>query len=148
MTRISRTYPDIDGTRDGTIAPRVITPPEMLGSKNQCKNVETATGILRAAHHFELDSDNYLIGATLCWGTSLFDHWPRSVKLTFDAMQKHPQLLIFGSASQGKSYTAIAFALQDWERDPECTTTKLVSTTAGHERAQSFSNLVRPPDTP
>jgi hypothetical protein len=116
---------------------------KIQAGKLQCKNVDTATSVLRAAHHFELDSDNYLIGATLCWGTYLFDHRPKSVQLTWAGMQTHPQLLIFGSGSQGKSYTAIAFALQDWERDPEGTTTKLVSTTAGHERAQSFSNLVR-----
>jgi len=43
----------------------------------------------------------------------------------------------------GKSYTVIALKLLDWERDPEFTTIKLASTTAGHERANTFSNLVK-----
>lgn len=116
---------------------------KLVGYKKECRNVATANECLRMALKIELENDRYLIGATLCWGVELFDIRPRSVGLIWNAMQKHPQLLIFGSGSQGKSYTPNCFALLDWERDPEFTTTKLVSTTAGHERAQSFSNLVR-----
>ena len=89
------------------------------GHKEKCQSVETADDILRNVLRYELDTDNYLVAATLCWGTELFDYRPRSVKLIWNAMQKHPQVLIFGSGSQGKSYSAIAFGLLDWERDPE-----------------------------
>jgi hypothetical protein len=117
---------------------------DFLGEKiKECSNAATATEILRAIRRIELEAGNYLIAATMSWGTMLFDSRPKSVRLIWAALQKHPRLLVFGAGAMGKSYTVIAFKLLDWERDPEFTTIKLASTTAGHERANTFSNLVR-----
>ena len=121
--------------------------PEKLASKlhgkKECSDVATACDVLRALLKIELETENYLIGATLCWGTTLFDSRPHSVRLIWSRLQTYPQLLIFGAGAGGKSYSVIAFKLLDWERDPEFTTIKIASTTAGHERANTFSNLVR-----
>lgn len=117
--------------------------PSQAGRYTYCDNEYKAGEILKAALHVDLDNDDYLIGATLCWGTEQFDIRPHSVQLIWSGLQKYPELLIFGAGSQGKSFTPIVFGLMDWERDPEFTTTKIVSTTEGHAKAQTFSNLVR-----
>lgn len=79
--------------------------------------------------------------ALILWGGELFDPRPRSVQMIWEDMEKHNKLLIIGHGSAGKSYTLMAWALLDWIEDPWGTSTKLVSTTAGHAQANTFSTL-------
>lgn len=90
-----------------------------------------------------LSKDRYYSAALLLWGTALFDPRPLGVKKIIKALNQHALLLIQGAGSQGKSYTVIAWLLLRWMRDPEYTTIKIISTTAGHAKSQTFSTLVR-----
>lgn len=116
---------------------------QMIGYAQSVQNVADATLALRFILKAILEQNSYGIGAVLCWGNTLFDPRPHSVRVMWRALHAQPRLLIFGAGSMGKSYTVIVFKRLDWERDPENTTVKLVSTTAGHNRANTFSNLVR-----
>lgn len=90
-----------------------------------------------------LETDRYSGAATLLWGSSLFDARPSTVRTIWRTIRNNAFSLLLGAGSLGKSYTVIAFLLLDWIRDPLFTTVKLMSTTAGHARANTFSTLSR-----
>lgn len=101
---------------------------------------EAFTGLYGAFQGF-LDSDRKTEAALLCWGSSLFNPEPRAVQMIWEDLEKHNKLLIIGPGGAGKSFTIIAWTLLDWVEDPWGTSTKLISTTAGHARANTFSTL-------
>jgi hypothetical protein len=113
------------------------------GSGIPCDSVNRAIAVLQTVLHSLLEADRYLEAALLCWGTTLFDPRPRSVRLIWNALMTKAKMLVMGAGSMGKSYTAIVWALLSWVRDPAYTSIKLVSTTAGHAKANTWSNLVR-----
>lgn len=79
-----------------------------------------------------LASGQYGAAALVLWGDTIFDPRPYSVRAVWRGIQRSAKRLIQGAGSAGKSYTVIAWLLLDWWRDPEFTTIKIISTTAGH----------------
>lgn len=90
-----------------------------------------------------LDSGNYAAAAIVLWGINIFDPRPKAVKSIIEQVEKSSKCLIMSAGSVGKSYTCMAWLLLDWWRDPEYTNCKVISTTAGHAGANTFSTLVR-----
>lgn len=90
-----------------------------------------------------LDLEDYVAAAGILWGNSVFDSRPATVRLIFDFLSATSQGIIIGASSLGKSYTSSTWMLLDWIRDPEYTSIKCLSTTAGHLKSNVFSTLHR-----
>lgn len=79
--------------------------------------------------------------ARLIWPQELFDPRPECVQLIWGTIQSEPKVIFLGCGSAGKSYSSAAWFLLDWLRDPGFTNTKIISTTAGHAKANIFSTF-------
>lgn len=89
-----------------------------------------------------LDTERYGAAGRLLWG-ELFNPEPRAVKQLMQKVRATQNLIVLGGAALGKTYTLIAYLLLDWLRDPEYTEAKVISTTGGHAKSNSFSTLQR-----
>lgn len=89
-----------------------------------------------------LDTERYGAAGCLLWG-ELFNPLPRAVKQLMQKVRSSQNLIVLGGAALGKTYTLIAYLLLDWLRDPEYTEAKVISTTGGHAKSNSFSTLQR-----
>jgi hypothetical protein len=84
------------------------------------------------------------VGAALVlWGNRLFDPRPSAVRKVWMHLEHYNKALIQGAGSLGKSYSAMVWFLLDYYLDPDFTTTKLISTSSGHAKSNTFSTLVR-----
>lgn len=90
-----------------------------------------------------LDTERYALAGLLLWGEALFNANPRAVKELMRFVRSTQNMIVLGGAALGKTYTLIAYCLLDWIRDPEYTEIKVISTTGGHAKSQSFSTLQR-----
>jgi len=78
----------------------------------------------------------------LCWGSNVFNPEPRTVQTVLRAQERYQKNIYLGASSLGKSYNLIADGLMDYAMDPHYTNTKIISTTQGHARANTWSTLV------
>jgi len=85
----------------------------------------------------------YSAAALVTWGIHTFDPRPSSVKSIWNEIEVSTKCLIMSAGSVGKSYSAMAWIILDWLRDPEFTSIKVISTTATHASLNTFSTLVR-----
>lgn len=105
--------------------------------------------LLLASHQASVARDykravDLKVGAALVlWGNRLFDPRPSAVRKVWKHLERYHKGLIQGAGSMGKSYSAMVWFLLDYYLDPEYTTTKLISTTAGHAKSNTFATLVR-----
>ena len=90
-----------------------------------------------------LDTERYGAAGTLLWGEALFNYGPRAVQTLMNRVRTTQNMIVLGGAALGKTYTLICYLLLDWIRDPEFTEIKVISTTGGHAKSQSFSTLQR-----
>jgi hypothetical protein len=90
-----------------------------------------------------LDTERYAQAGLLLWGEALFNAGPRAVNELLRFVRSTQNMIVLGGAALGKTYTLIAYCLLDWIRDPEYTEIKVISTTGGHAKSQSFSTLQR-----
>jgi hypothetical protein len=90
-----------------------------------------------------LDTDRYGLAGALLWGDALFNSKPKAVRHLLHKVRTTQNLIVLGGAALGKTYSLICYLLLDWLRDPEFTEIKIISTTAGHAKSQSFSTLQR-----
>jgi hypothetical protein len=90
-----------------------------------------------------LDTERYGAAGVLLWGEALFNAGPRAVQQLLHTVRGTQNLIVLGAAAMGKTYTLICYVLLDWIRDPEHTEVKVISTTGGHAKSQSFSTLQR-----
>jgi hypothetical protein len=90
-----------------------------------------------------LDTERYGLAGVLLWGDALFNPGPKAVKQLLSYARSKQNMIILGGAALGKTYTLICYLLLDWIRDPEYTEIKIISTTGGHAKSQSFSTLQR-----
>jgi hypothetical protein len=90
-----------------------------------------------------LDTERYGLAGMLLWGEKLFNSGPRAVKQLLKYVRQTQNMIVLGAAAMGKTYTLICYCLLDWCRDPQWTEIKVISTTGGHARSQSFSTLQR-----
>lgn len=89
-----------------------------------------------------LRARRYAAAAIVLWGETIFDARPECVQKVWTAIDREPQVLVQGGGAQGKSYTGIVYVFVDWLADPEFTTVKLISTTGGHAKSNTFSTMV------
>jgi hypothetical protein len=90
-----------------------------------------------------LDTERYALAGVLLWGPALFNPGPRAVQQLLKFVRSTQNMIVLGAAAMGKTYTLICYTLLDWLRDPEHTEVKIISTTGGHAKSQSFSTLQR-----
>lgn len=90
-----------------------------------------------------LDTERYASAGVLLWGDALFNGSPRAVQQLLRTVRTTQNLIVLGAAAMGKTYTLICYVLLDWIRDPQHTEVKVISTTGGHAKSQSFSTLQR-----
>lgn len=102
---------------------------------------ETAIQVLQGLYQAFLEEEKYTEAALLAWGPEVFNPEPQEVQRMFKAFDEDSLVLLMGGSALGKSYTPIARILMDWSRDPENTNWKLISTSEGHARANTWSNL-------
>lgn len=106
-------------------------------------NIKQADLLIFRYVHRLLNSGNKAAAAIVLWGTALFNPRPAAVRDIWKAIEEHPKVLIKGCGSVGKSYTGIAWVALDWWLDPEFTNIKILSTTKGHAKGNTFSTLVK-----
>ena len=107
-------------------------------------NVKTETeadGLILSYLHTLLEGDRYDLAAVLLWGKIRFDYGPAVVQAVFRGLSTHDKLMLQGSGSTSKSYSGIIWHFCDWLRDPDYTNIKIVSTTGGHSRANTYSTM-------
>lgn len=90
-----------------------------------------------------LNTGQYLKAAQVLWSALMFDCRPRSVKRIFAELEKHDLVIIYGGASQSKSYACQAWCLLQWLVDCEATSIRIMSTTGGHAYENTYSSLRR-----
>ena len=90
-----------------------------------------------------LDTERYGLAGLVLWGDALFNAGPKAVQQLLRHVRLTQNMIVLGAAAMGKTYTLIAYVLLDWLRDPEYTEVKIISTTGGHAKSQSFSTLQR-----
>lgn len=89
-----------------------------------------------------LNSERYDLAAQLLWGETLFSYKPKFSKLVWQNIQTSSSLMLMGSASTSKSYSAGVWFLLDWVRDPEYTSVHLVGPSEDHLKSNLFTHLV------
>lgn len=90
-----------------------------------------------------LDTERYGLAGLLLWGEANFNMGPKAVQQLLKFVRRTQNMIVLGAAAMGKTYTLICYCLLDWLRDPEFTEIKVISTTSGHAKSQSFSTLQR-----
>jgi hypothetical protein len=90
-----------------------------------------------------LDTERYGSAGLLIWGEALFNAGPKAVQQLLHTVRTTQNLIVLGAAAMGKTYSLICYVLLDWIRDPSYTEVKVISTTGGHAKSQSFSTLQR-----
>jgi hypothetical protein len=90
-----------------------------------------------------LDANKYRAAALILFGPDLFDSRPQGVSRILNAIQSNAKVIILGSASSGKSYSIAAYCILDWLRDPSATSIRVISTTKGHAKKNTFSSILR-----
>jgi hypothetical protein len=98
--------------------------------------------VIRLQLHTLLEKGKYASSGLLNWGARRWNSTARSVSLIQQFYMETAKGIIIGSGSSGKSYVLIGMTYLDWIRDPQWTSVKVISTTAGHARSNTFSTLV------
>lgn len=110
--------------------------------KPDVNDTQEAETVLSVVVFRLLDKDRLPEAGMLLWGEHVFNCRPKSVSMIHDLYQRSGQGIILGASSMGKSYTLMALVLLDWIRDPAWTSVKIISTTAGHSKSNTFSTIV------
>jgi hypothetical protein len=103
--------------------------------------VEQANALIQVMVQQLLDMGRYGAAAELLWGSAKFNPRPQSVKKIWTAINKWNKVILLGASSQGKSYCAIVWCLLDWLRDPAGTSIKVLSTSEGHAKANTWATM-------
>lgn len=114
----------------------------LLGQKPVIETKEDSLVVLRGLLQHLLDSDLYLHAATLLWGEDMFCAEPESVQRVVKAIHESANVLLMGSSSMSKTYSAGGYMLLDYIRDPWYTTVKLASINEDHLKKNVFAHVV------
>ena len=104
-------------------------------------DIPTAESIVRQYVQYLLDNDQFEAGATVLWGSNVYDWRPRSSRDTWRCLFDHDKVMIQGAGAMGKSFGAGAWFYLDWWRDPEYTSIKVISLTREHAERNIFANI-------
>lgn len=116
---------------------------QVQGTDYRIKTLQEAKIGVMGLYQNLLNEGDWEGAALLRWGKTLFDPDPRSVRLIFKHLcdPTKNKVLIMGCGSSGKTYTTSAWAVMNYSRDPEFTSGKIVSTTAGHAKSNIMSRV-------
>jgi hypothetical protein len=89
-----------------------------------------------------LDNDRKELSAKLLWTPSQFTADPRSVRMIWDAVDKHRFVMLMGASSMGKTYTPGVQFYLEWLRDPQFTQVRAVGPSEEHLQTNLFTHLV------
>jgi hypothetical protein len=106
-------------------------------------NPDQAKGWIWAFAKRLLETERYASAGVLLWGPALFNPGPKAVTQLLRFIRATQNMIVLGGAALGKTYTLIGYELLDWLRDPQYTEVKIISTTGGHAKSNSFSTLQR-----
>lgn len=112
-----------------------------LGKVTTCQTKASGVSICRNLFQFLLDQEMYLEAATLQWGPDIFNTEPESVVRVFKALREGSTVLLMGASSMTKTYSAGAFMMLDYLRDPLYTTIKLAAVNEDHLRKNLFAHV-------
>lgn len=79
--------------------------------------------------------------ATVLWGNNVYNPNPQSVRRVTEALRDYFKVAIIGASGQGKTYSIIVDYALDYIEDPEYTTIKIISSTAGGADSNAQSTL-------
>lgn len=113
-----------------------------LGEDVRIDREDQALTILRRFCQGLLDNENYEAAATLQWGQTLLDLRPSFPRRIFEFLPKHNKMLLQGAVSTSKSYSAVAYFLLDYLRDPEYTAIKMIAVNESHLKANMFAHML------
>ena len=113
---------------------------KLLGKEKPYGNHDGLKMLQGLVQHL-LDSEDYLKVATLQWGPTVFQVEPESVTRTFEAIRSSATSLIMGASSMSKSYSAGAWMLLDYLRDPLYTSVKLAAVSEDHLKKNLFAHV-------
>jgi hypothetical protein len=103
---------------------------------------EDALTVLRQLEDELMECGDYRFAATLLLGGHLFNAEPDFVKRIFAALHsKDHQLLLMGSTSSSKTYSAAAWHYIDWRRWPNGTMVKVAALSEDHLRKNVFAHI-------
>jgi len=104
-------------------------------------NVPIAESIVRQYVQHLLDNNQFEAGATVLWGSAVYDWRPRFGRDTWRCLFEHDQLMVMGAGACGKSFSGGAWFYLDWWRDPAYTSIKVISLTREHAERNIFANI-------
>lgn len=113
-----------------------------LGVDDRLAGEALALEFLRRYVRSLLEEDEYLSAAAILWGPELFDMRPKYVRDIFEFMRTHKKMLLQGSCSTSKSYSAVAHSLLDYLRDPQYTAVKFIAVNESHLKANMFAHAL------
>lgn len=113
----------------------------IIGQPPTIKGRRDALPILRKLFQTLLEREDYLGAATLQWGSNIFNAEPESTVRVFKALQEGALVLLVGASSMSKTYSAGAFFLLDYLRDPWFTSVKLAAINEDHLRKNLFAHV-------
>lgn len=106
-----------------------------------CASEAEAVSIVRIYIQTLLDHRRYAVAALVLWGDRIFDPRPLFVRQVWTAIKNHAKLLFQGGGACTKTYSIIVWLLLDWVRDPQFTSIKIISTSAGHARSNAYATI-------
>lgn len=104
-------------------------------------DVPTAEAVVRQYVQHLLDNNHFEAGATILWGSNVYDWRPRSGRETWRCLFDNDQVMVMGAGAMGKSFSAGAWFYMDWWRDPAYTCIKVISLTKEHAERNIFANI-------
>ena len=104
-------------------------------------NVPIAESIVRQYVQHLLDNNQFEAGATVLWGSAVYDWRPRFGRDTWRCLFEHDQLMVMGAGACGKSFSGGAWFYLDWWRDLAYTSIKVISLTREHAERNIFANI-------
>lgn len=107
----------------------------------ECETEDAANAFIRAYIASLFRARRMAAAGIVLWGERIFNVRPASAQSVWRAIEGNPKVLVPGGSSMGKSYTGICWTYLDWQADPEFTTVKLISTTGGHAKANTFGTI-------
>ncbi len=116
---------------------------ELLGDSRRITTKGSAVNTCRALFKYLLDTDSYLLAATLQWGGDVFLAEPESVRRSFQAMHEHSKILVMGGSSLGKTYGIGAWLVMDYLRDPFYTSVKLAAVSEKHLKENLYPHVAK-----
>lgn len=102
---------------------------------------DSAHGYLLMLVQQWLNQGDYLNAARLLWNEASFSVEPRSVRMIWEALPVHSEILVLGAGSLGKTFTAAVWFMLDWIRDPQWTCIKVISLTGQHAKRNCFAQM-------